>query len=285
MALMHFPPPKIIYTLGPEGTFSDMAAGRLAAGFPDPKPSIRLTHNLAEAVALAERDSEGWGVVPIENSVAGTVGQAQETLARHRVVIEREIILPVRFALLARGPAEEAPLCFAHPQAADQCSDFMARRLPKAATVFTASNVESGRRLLALPKEEAGAAIVPLDYGKAHPDLLVGEDIQDYSHNTTRFLAVRQRGAQEQFDFTRRKTSIFVEPEEDRVGLLLDLLNIFKKHHISLTRLESHPARNKPWVYVFFMDFTNNPQSPACLEDLHASVRKITVLGSYDTLE
>ena len=279
------PSPASLLTLGPEGTFSDMATRRLQAAQNWGRLPIRYSRTLPEVTRGAEEDPSIWGVIPIENSVAGTVGQAQDSLLRHRVTIEHEILIKVRFSLLANGPLAAVRTCYTHPQAFDQCAEYLAAHLPGADPLFTSSNTASGQAFLARPADDPVAAIVPVEFGARHPQRVAGETIQDYPHNTTRFLLVRKAVEGETFDFGRAKTSLFVEPEEDRVGLLLDLLNVFSRHKINLCRLESRPDKTTPWVYVFFIDFTNTPATPACLDDLSRTATRIRVLGSYDTLE
>ncbi len=91
--------------------------------------------------------------------------------------------------------------------------------------------------------------------------------------------------AQCNYDFSRNKTSLLVEPHADRPGLLHELLSIFHRHELNLCRLESRPDKATPWAYVFYIDFNNNPNSAACLKELQATPNRITVLGSYDLLE
>ena len=173
----------------------------------------------------------------------------------------------------------------AQPVTYDQCNAYLAEHLPDAEVTFTTSNTQSGRDLLAAPDGAAIAAIVPLEFGEEHQQLCAAADIQNNAQNITRFLVVRSGRDGETFDFERHKTSLLVEPEEDRPGLLYDLLCVFKSHHLNLVRLESRPAGIRPWSYVFFIDFHNNARTPDCLSDLRNDKRRIRVLGSYDTLE
>ena len=277
--------PSRIYALGPEGTFSDQAARHLRMRLEDPKLAIEYTRTIPEVLGRTEADARALGVFPVENSVAGTVGQAQDGMTQHRLTILWEINIQVRFSLLTATPLDKVERYFAHPQAFDQCSGYLATNLPRGEVVFTNSNTESGNRLLEEPKDSPVAAIVPIEYGTSHPKLLVAEDIQDYPNNTTRFLVARRSSADETPDFTRQKTSLLVEPMEDYPGLLYEMLSIFQSHGLNLCRLESRPAKTTPWAYVFHIDFNNSPNSTACLEELRTTRNRISVLGSYDLLE
>ena len=286
-----------IYALGPEGTFSDQAAHRVrdlmgAALGGDGLP-IRYAHTIPEVLRLVESDPDGWGVIPIENSVAGTIGQAQDGLVMHRVTIVRELALRVRHALLASVPLPDVRVVYAHPQAVDQCSEYLAAHLPQAEVEFTRSNMDSSVRFQQGAGQQpprAVAAIVPMESGQAQPKWLAASDIQTHQNNLTRFLVVRRAREPESYDFTRRKTTVCIAPRddenhEDRPGLLFELLSIFYKHKINLARLESRPSKSRPWAYVFFLDFTNNPDSEICLAELRRATATVTVLGSYDPLE
>jgi chorismate mutase/prephenate dehydratase len=282
------PPPARLYTLGPPGTFSDKAAQRLrahlAAGGAR-APAIDYTRTIPEVLERTQGDPEALGVFPIENSDTGTVLFAQDSLVQHCVTIEWEIALRVRFALLANAPPGEVTRVLSQPVAYDQCGFYLARHLPKAQVSFTTSNTESGLQFLAEREGGPSAAIVPVEFAAEHPALRVAEDIQNYPNNTTRFLVVRAAPGPVAYDFSRHKTSILIEPEEDRPGLLYDLLSVFKRHELNLCRLESRPAKVRPWTYVFFMDFNNNAGSAEALAELQRGDRTIRILGSYDRLE
>lgn len=281
--------PARLYTLGPQGTFSDKAAQRLKAHLrlltPGADPEVVYTRTIPEVLAKSEGDSAALGVFPIENSDTGTVVFAQDALVKHKVIILLEINVPVRFSLLANAPLEAVQVVFTQPVAGDQCSYFLSEHLSGAELSFTPSNTESGRRLLEQPASQPAAAIVPVEFGAEHPGQCVREDIQNYENNTTRFLVVQAAPGPVTHDFQHHKTSLLVEPQEDRPGLLYNLLSVFNRHHINLVRLESRPAKIRPWTYVFFIDFHNNEHSAECLAELSDGQREITVLGSYDSLE
>lgn len=311
--------PARIYTLGPKGTFSDKAAQRLLAHLSEahlpystagagaaqsqaPRggkegkgkpPRIVYTRTIPEVLSRTEEDHEALGIFPIENSDTGTVVFAQDRLVRHKVVIELEINVRVSFSLLANAPLDQVKTVYAQPVACDQCSILMESRFPAAKVVFTPSNIASGRRFLATRNRGPRAAIVPPEYGEAHSEFLVDREVQNHSAHFTRFLVVRARGGETRkkphtiagHDFSRGKTSLLIEPREDYPGLLYELLRIFNKHRLNLCRLESRPAKGGPWTYVFFLDVTNNEHTAACLKELDDGERKVTVLGSFDTLE
>ncbi len=272
-----------IFTLGPQGTFSDEAAQKIR----NSGVNVRYTSTFAEALIKVTEDADSVAVVPVENSVAGTIAQVQDSLVSNNLVILGEINLLIEYALLANAELTQVETCYAHPQAYEQSSGFISKNLHQAEGQFTRSNVDSGVRFLeaVASGSKAVAAIVPLSFADDNQQWKCASAIQDYQNNTTRFLVVRLRKATEQPDFSREKTSLLVEFQEDRSGLLYQLLSVFNLFQLNLCRLESRPAKNTPWAYVFYVDFYNSADSEACLEVLRVSNFRCKVLGSYDLIE
>ena len=272
-----------IFTLGPQGTFSDEAAQKVR----NTGVGVTYTSTFVEALVRVSEDPESVAVVPVENSVAGTVAQVQDSLVRYDLLILGEINLPIEYALLANAELEQVKLYFSHPQALEQSSGFISKNLGKAQNQFTRSNVDSGVQFLeAVDSEpEPVAAIVPLSFADRYQKWKCASAIQDYQNNTTRFLVVRSRQANEQLDFSRKKTSLLVEFQEDRSGLLYHLLSVFNLFQINLCRLESRPAKDTPWAYVFYVDFYNTAETEACLDVIRVSKFRYKVIGSYDLIK
>ena len=279
-----------IYTLGPEGTFSDYAARRLNAQLVRTGEStgadLSYTRTIPEALELASRSASARAVAPIENSEAGTVIATQDHLAKYGLNIEWEINVRVRFALVADVPLAEVARLYTHPVALEQCDVFVSAHLARAEVALTRSNVDSGLRWARGTPSDKAAAIVPWDYAPERAAPLERADVQNTDRNTTRFVVVRGGGAPGDFpaDFSRAKTSLLIEPDADRPGLLFDILSVFRKHDINLCRIESRPARTSPWAYVFYMDITNNPRSGEAVRELMAGRWNVVLLGTFDAL-
>ena len=269
-----------IFTLGPEGTFSDEAA-RVFQNKPD---LLRYSSTFAEALLQVSQNPKSAAVVPIENSVAGTVAQVQDALVSLDLVILGEVSLPITYSLLASADPKEIKNCYTHSQAFEQTIRWSAKNLPQVSPQFTRSNIDSGLQFLEKVEQgdESFAAIVPVSFAMKHPQYLFAENIQDFKNNTTRFLLVKSRGELQDYDFSRKKTALFVEFQEDRPGLLYKMLSVFNLFGINLCRLESRPSKTTPWMYVFYVDFYNIPESQACLDVLKTSMFNYHILGSYD---
>jgi prephenate dehydratase len=283
-------PVRRIYALGPGGTFSERAAQRFGAHVAragETEPAIVLTRTIAEALSRAVSDPESVAAVPIENTDSGTVLPTQDRLVREPLLIEWEIEVQVRFALIATGPLERVTALYVHPAAYAQCNLYLAERLPALNATFTQSNTDSGERLFLHQRgahEGDAAAVVPVSYAEQHPELVVDSGIQNDKGNTTRFLIVRSRASARPLDFARPKTSLVIDPKVDRPGLLHDLLGVFRRHAINVCRIESRPARGRAWSYVFYLDITNNDDSAAALAELAEGDRIVNVLGTYGPL-
>ncbi|HKQ69949.1 MAG TPA: prephenate dehydratase domain-containing protein [Polyangiaceae bacterium] len=277
-----------IYALGPEGTISDTAAQRLndhltRAG-QIARAEVVYTRTIPEALELAARDANARAVAPIENSEVGTVVATQDNLAKYGLYIEWEIRVKVRFNIVSDVPLAEVKRLYAHPVALEQCNALVARRIPEAESIFTRSNVDSGVRWANELPEARSAALVPWDYAPARPAAVVTPDVQNDARNTTRFVVVRGGGGARTHDFRRAKTSILIEPDADRPGLLFEIVGVFEKYGINLSRIESRPARTGPWAYVFYMDIANNEKTGDAVSELEAGPWRAIVLGTYDVL-
>ena len=275
-----------IYVLGPEGTYSGYAAQRygdhLVRTGESKSAQISYTRSIPEALELAAQDPNARAVAPIENSETGAVVATQDHLAKHELFIEWEINVRVRFAVVSDAPVGKIARVYAHPVAFEQCDVFAAKHLRDVEVAFTRSNVDSGVRWANASPNERAAALVPSDYKPVRKPPVVVPDVQNSEKNTTRFVVVRGGGGSG--DFARAKTSILIEPDADRPGLLFEILSVFNKHGINLCRIESRPARTRPWAYVFYMDITNNERTAEGVRELFDAAWKVTLLGTYDAL-
>lgn len=266
---------KIAY-LGPEGTFSYFAAvtylGK-SAEF-EPRKSI---DEVFEAVSL--RDVE-LGVIPLENSLQGTVGQSLDLFLRHEVFIQSELYCKISHALLSKGTdmtrIEEV---YSHPQPLAQCGGWLKAHLPMARVVPAESTAAAARRVAYNPK---AAAIGHVKLAEMLGLNILASRIEDLPDNWTRFLVI---GPAETKSGNRDKTSIlFTLP--DKPGALSAVLNKLAHEGINLTKLESRPLRGEKWKYVFFADLQcdlGREEFKTMLTDLRNELHSLRILGSYPT--
>ena len=260
-------------TLGPAGTYSHRAAGAVA------DDEISFTESVTAIVESVADGDYRRGVVPVENSIEGSVTESLDAFAEHDVAVVREVITPIRHALLARGEAFE--MVASHAQALAQCRDYLEEHYPDArleAVASTARGVEQAR-------EDASVAAIGHPANAGDGLVALAEDIQDRTSNATRFLVVAPAAER---DEAGSKTSFIVYPSVDYPGLLLELLEPFAERDINLTRVESRPSGERLGDYVFHIDVAaglyeqRTQDALAVLADIAAEgwVRR---LGSYDS--
>ncbi len=228
-----------LVTLGPAGTFSHELALRL-------DEDVRLRPSIA-AVFAAVAAGEGDGLVPLENSEAGSVGATLVGLADHPVAITGECSIPVRHHLAAAGPVRTVERVYAHPQTSEQCSRRIeALELP---VVPTASNAASA---IAARDDPAGAALVSEGLAARYGLVVLERDCQNSGANETRFVRIARTPVAPTPAPCR--ASLLLDPAGDRAGLLFALLEPFATRGLNLSRIESRPSRRGLGRYVFYVD-------------------------------
>ncbi|WP_435197520.1 prephenate dehydratase [Natronomonas sp. EA1] len=259
-------------TLGPEGTYSHRAARAVA-------DDIEFTESVTGIVEGVAGGAYDRGVVPIENSIEGSVTESLDALAEWNVSVVQELVTPIRHALIAQR--SEFSVVASHAQALAQCRSYLETEYPDArmeAVASTARGVQHAR-------EDPDVAAI------GHPDnagddlQVLAEDIQDKTSNATRFLVLAPET--ERTD-AGGKSSFVVYPNQNYPGLLLRLLEPFAERDINLSRVESRPSGERLGDYVFHIDVEagmyedRTKEAVAELESL-AEQGWVRVLGSYDT--
>lgn len=270
--------------LGPAGTFTEQALRRLGEAEGAelvPFPTVLAALDAVRAGAL------DGAMVPLENSVEGSVSITLDALAEGApLIIRREVVLPVSFALLARpGTTRDAIRTVAgHPHAQPQCRGWLAQNLPDAEWEPAASNADAaqsvaeGRWDAAL----AGAFAAPL-YGL---EVLV-DGIHDRDGAVTRFVLVTPPAAPEP-PTGRDKTSLVISPGDDHPGGLLEILTEFAVRGINLVRLESRPTGDGLGRYCFSVDaegHVGEARMGEALSGLRRICSDVRYLGSYERAE
>jgi prephenate dehydratase len=232
-----------------------------------------------EVFVAVEDGSADYGMLPIENSLAGSVIQSYELLMEHDLRVRAEVILRVRHRLIAPPGTEITDIkrVKSHPQALAQCERYLARRGLEAVPNFDTAG--SARHLAQNPEPETGAiagALAAELYGLE----ILDDGIEDLPFNYTRFFVL---GLDDPPRAQRSKTSLIFTTRH-HPGALYDSLGEFAKRGINLTKIESRPRRNRPWQYLFYLDFEGHWQDPECEAALMALLRRssfVKLLGSY----
>jgi prephenate dehydratase len=272
------PPTRFAY-LGPEGTFAEAALSSVVAsseGARDPQPSV------AAALAAVRSGDADFALVPLENSVEGSVPATMDGLALgDPLVITREVFLDVSFVLAVRpGTALDGVRSVAsHPHALAQTGGRLAELLPGVVPVPSTSTAAAAQAVVA--GEYDAAVCAPLAASRWGLTALV-EDIADHPGAATRFVLVGRPGPLPP-PTGNDKTSL-VAVVGDRTGALLELLSEFAVRGISLTRIESRPRRERLGVYSFSLDCEGHVADRRvgeALAALHRICDDVRFLGSY----
>ncbi len=266
-------PERVAY-LGPEGTFSHFAAMAALGRSPDFEPQATIGDVFA-AVAGKQAD---LGVVPLENSLQGTVGQSLDHFQRYDVFIQAEISCRISHALLSTAQSLDAvDTVYSHPQPLAQCAAWLKSHLPHARIIPTDSTAAAAARVAGEPK---AASIGHLRLADMHGLHVLASPIEDLPDNWTRFLIIGPEDTKQQ---NRDKTSIlFTVP--NRPGALQLVLSRLAGEGINLTKLESRPIRGEKWQYVFFADLQcdlSREEYRKLLADLKVHTHSLRILGCY----
>ena len=262
-------------TLGPSGTYSHRAARAVADD-----DEITFTESVTSIIESVANGEYTHGVVPVENSIEGSVTESLDALAEHDVAVIREIITPIRHALIAQD--ETFSTVASHAQALAQCRSYLEENYPDVdleAVASTARGVQRARG------DDSVAAIGHPANAENDGLLVLGEDIQDRTSNATRFLVVAPVDRRTE---AGGKTSFIVYPNVDYPGLLLELLEPFADRDINLTRVESRPSGERLGDYVFHIDiaaglYEQRTQDALGVIEEIAEDGWVRRLGSYDS--
>lgn len=220
------------------------------------------------------------GILPVENSIGGSIHRNFDLLAEHDLSIVGEVELLVEHCLLAYPGTTREKLrrIYSHPQALAQCEQFL-RATPNVEIVATYDTAGSAK-LIRDNKLADTAAIASARAGTIFGLEVLASGIQDYELNLTRFVMVaRQAETPADADKT---TILFALPNEP--GALFKALSVFALRDIDLTKLESRPIRGRPWEYMFYVDLNVGRQDMRCaraLVHLAEFAKWVRTLGSY----
>ncbi len=266
--------PETCAFLGPEGTFCHTAA----RGMLGTSTLLEPQNTLAEVFAAVDSGRCAHGVVPLENTLHGSVVQTFDLFLRHDLFILGETRLRVRHSLLGRETDLAAVrLVLSHPQALAQCADRLRELVPQARQEATESTAAGARRAAAEP---GTAAVAHADAAAELNLRILAANLEDDGRNHTRFVLIGKHPRQEPGG---DRTSLLFSVG-DRPGALAEVLGIIAEAGVNLSKLESRPMRGVPWHYIFFTDLDCDLEAPAfaCLrEGLTRLCPQMHILGAY----
>ena len=261
-----------ILTLGPAGTYSH----RVSLSFSD---DIEFRNSVTAIVKDVSDGTFDKGIIPVENSIEGSVTESLSSLVVHEVAVLEEVVAPIKHALLAQSTTFDT--ITSHPQALAQCRNFITSNYP-ALKLEPATSTAS-----AIDRATENASIAAIGHPESSNEKLkiLAKNIQDQSPNSTRFFAIAPLQKRQE---SGEKTSVIIYPQSDYSGLLLKILQTFADQNINLTRIESRPSGNKLGDYLFHIDFeasSDESRTSEVFSNLQSIVSKngwVRSLGSYN---
>jgi len=265
---------------GPSGTFTEEALltqPDLAAASREPLRTI------PEVIAAVESDAADVGVVPIENSIEGSVAITLDTLVfESELLVQREVDLPISLNLCVRTGTTLADVTSvaSYPHAIAQCRGWLSSKLPSVAVTAANSTADAAREV-SRSKRGGRAAIANALAAEIYGLDLLATEIEDHPENQTRFVVV---GRGVPASTGHDKSSIVCFQRADRPGSLLGILQEFAARSINLTKVESRPTKRSLGDYCFLIDFEGHIADELvadCLRNLAARQARVKFLGSY----
>jgi prephenate dehydratase len=265
---------KIAYQ-GEPGAFSEAAARRV-----DHEAQLIPCRSFEEVFGAVNAGPATHGVLPIENSIGGSIHRNYDLLLEHELPIVAEVELPVVHHLLALPGATLAGLkrVYSHPQALAQCERFL--RTLSGVDIIATYDTAGSAKMVADAGSTESAAIASARAGEVFGLTALTSSIQDFDDNVTRFLVIGRRPLK---NAVADKTTIVVTlPNEP--GSLFKALSVFALRGVDLTKLESRPIPGRPWEYLFYADLAAARDELICaraLSHLGEFAPTLRTLGSY----
>ncbi len=258
---------------GERGAYSEAAS---VSFFGDEVNTIPCP-TFADALKNTENDTSDYSVLPVENSLEGSVGESIDLLLSTNLNVVGEIYHRIHHCLIGTGPLAEITVVYSHPQALGQCRKFIHENsLVEMPTSDTAGSVKMLRDL----HTEFESCIASKEAAKIYDVPVIQEGIADNTNNYTRFLIF----SKENSDKTENSKTSIIFSVKHEAGALYQIINEFYQNKINLTKIESRPNKNTLGEYNFYVDFEGH-QDDSTVKDVLQKLRNhstfLKILGSY----
>jgi prephenate dehydratase len=265
---------------GEPGSFSEQAARTYFGAKADPK-SVRT---FADAFAYADRHKDGYAVLPIENSVYGSIHEVYDLLLKHRLYIVGEVKLRIEMNLLALPGVRlrDIRTVYSQAQALGQCGTFLNGL--RNVHIQTFHDTAAAARLIKEERRTDAAAIASANAARENGLSIVRSNVESNKRNYTRFIVLSKKKG---IPAKNAKTS-FAFAVKDIPGALFKAIAVFTLRDINLLKIESRPYQGKPWQYLFYLDVDGTPDRSPLVEALNHLKEVCTfvkVLGSYQPFD
>jgi prephenate dehydratase len=258
---------------GERGAYSEAAC---ALFFEDEIETIPCS-TFANALKNTENDASDYSILPVENSLEGSVGESNDLLLSTKLYVTGEVYHRIHHCLIGTGSIGDIDTVYSHPQALGQCKQFIQENSLK--TIPSYDTAGSVKIIKDLNKNNV-ACIASKDAAEIFDVPIIQEGVEDNTNNYTRFLIF----SKEKSNTTENsKTSIIFSVKHES-GALYQIINEFYQQKINLTKIESRPNKNTTWEYNFYVDFEGH-QDDSTIKDVLQKLRYNTtflkILGSY----
>ncbi len=268
--------------LGPTGTNAEAAALAYAnwlAQYSGQEAVLCPCSSIAQSLYSVAQKEADLAVVPIENSIQGSVTMTLDTLWQlEQLKVQQALVMPIRHLLLSWVKSlEEVKIVYSHPQALAQCQSWLERSLPMVKLVPTSSTAEALRYL----DQTETAAIASERAAQVYKIPILAKQITDHQDNCTRFWVVGLDTVMKQGDYISLAFSV----PANVPGALVKPLSVFADRGINLSRIESRPTKRSLGEYLFFIDLEGNVADQsvqAALKELVSYTRLLKIFGSYE---
>jgi prephenate dehydratase len=265
---------------GEPGAFSEQAARKFFGAH----AHLRPLPTFSDVFADTEHHPAGFGIVPIENSLFGSIHQVYDLLLRHKLFIIGEVKLRIELHLMALPETKRNSVrtIYSQLQAIGQCENFLSTL--KNVKVEAVHDTAAAARFIQERKRNDAAAIASEQAARVHGLHILKRNVESSHRNFTRFIALSRKPVQ---TFGKVKTSLAFTVK-DIPGALFKALAVFALRDINLLKVESRPIIGKPWEYLFYVDVEGTPHRDPLRRALHHLEEICTfvrVLGSYRPCE
>ncbi|OQY35697.1 MAG: 3-deoxy-7-phosphoheptulonate synthase [Spirochaetaceae bacterium 4572_59] len=240
--------PRAVFQ-GTKGAYSELAANTFFQGTDVEAVPVSKFKDIFKEVLSGKSD---WGIVPLENSVAGSILENYDLLYLYPDLrIIGEIKVRIRHNLLARkgASAEEIKKVYSHPQALSQCTEYLEKNGIEAVSFFDTAGAAS---YVSQQDDLTIAAIAGVDAADYYGLDILAEGLESNPHNYTRFAIIAREDMARSIDDCDKVSVVFSTP--DKAGALSGCLSVFSEYGLNMTKLESRPIHGKPWSYMFYVD-------------------------------
>ncbi len=266
---------KVAY-LGPLGTYTHAATLKQFGGAVALQPSKTIDEIFREV----ESRGVDYGVVPIENSVGGTVYRSLDALKETSAYVCGEVVLAIRHQLLGTCDVSSAKRVYGHEQALQQCAGWLEKNLNGVEQIAVSSNAAAAE-IVSQSGGKDSVAIASNEAGKIYTLPIVAQNIEDSVSNTTRFIVLGRNYPARSGD---DKSMVMFGLPNNKAGALHAVLGVLAENNINMSKIESRPSRNGVWDYLFFADLLGHANDPAmanALAEIKENSSIFKLLGSY----